>query len=516
MVIGEQFQQRPLDAVPFVLPAQLVLGSSVLAMVCVTTSGEILSANRTFCRLLGAESLPELLGKDFKTDVLADAAQWARWEAAAAPAPRIAQDVAITTTTGQVVHLHGEIRLVNDSVNPSPYLAGIFTDVTKHMQIQGALQRAGRMEMVGALAGGIMHDLNNLLTILVGNLYLVGEAVRGDPAVFEKTKRARDAAKRGTDLTRQLLSFARADSDGCRRVNLAELMTNLEPLLSRAMGARIELTTDIGADIAPVMADPAQVESVVVNLTKNAADAIDGDGKICIRVANTRVDAARRGALGLSSRRCVGISVADNGPGIPEAIKDKIFEPFFSTKGKSRGTGLGLSMVRWIAKELDGTIEFDTAPGRGTTFTLLLPATALPSSETPADSTMPLSTLPTGTETTLVIADDPQLRQTVKESLEILGYRVICSDGLRDPLEELPATGIHLLLIDRAIQHGNEILEAIRTRVPSIRIVSIGESDVQRSDDDDGASIVKMPQPFALIDIARTVRKTLDGAVNAQ
>jgi CheY-like chemotaxis protein len=282
------------------------------------------------------------------------------------------------------------------------------------------------------------------------------------------------------------------------------------------MGSRIELTTDIAADIAPVMADPAQVESVVVNLTKNAADAMDGDGKICIRVANQRMDAAQCQATGVGARRCVGISVADDGPGIPDAIKDQIFEPFFSTKGKSRGTGLGLSMVRWIAEELDGAIELDTVPGRGTTFTLLLPATTQTASETAADLTMPLSTLPSGTETMLVVADDPQLRQTIKESLEILGYRVICNDGVSDPFEESPESKIHLMLIDCAIPHGNDILEAVRAREPSIRIVSIGESDTQHAGDEGHKSIVKMPQPFALIDIARTVRRTLDGAASDQ
>ena len=229
--------------------------------------------------------------------------------------------------------LHGDIRQVK---GPSgPVVCGVFTELGNEQQLRKAVQQSARMEALGSLTAGIAHDFNNLLTVLVGNLYLLAEELRDNPQTFEKLKAARDAGKRGADLIRQLLAFARREQIEADVVDPSKIITDLQPLLRRALGSRITLDTQLDAGAGPIRASVAQLESVVVNLAINARDAISGKGMVSIRVRKLAVpdaEAARRRLA--NGGHYVAISVADTGGGIAPDVLNRVFEPFFSTKGE--------------------------------------------------------------------------------------------------------------------------------------------------------------------------------------
>src|SRR6185369_9635207 len=196
-------------------------------------------------------------------------------------------------------------------------------------------QRAARMEALGSLTAGIAHDFNNLLTVLVGNLYLVGEDLRAQPKVFEKLKAARDAAKRGTDLIKQLLAFARREEIDADIIDPAKVVDGVTPLLRRALGVRIALETTYQPDAGTIRASAAQFESVVVNLAVNARDSIENKGRIEVEVRRVELTQSEAEARRLARAGAyVAISVADTGCGVPPEWTERVFEPFFSTKGE--------------------------------------------------------------------------------------------------------------------------------------------------------------------------------------
>jgi CheY-like chemotaxis protein len=365
------------------------------------------------------------------------------------------------------------------------------------------------MEALGSLTAGVAHDFNNLLTVLVGNLYLLGEELREKPRVFEKLKAARDAGKRGTDLIKQLLSFARREELSVGVIDPAGVVESIVPLLRRALGSRITLETTFSAGTGAVRASVAQLESVVVNLAVNARDAIEGKGRIAIDVRG--VDLGRPEAALHALRapgRYVSVSVRDTGSGIAPDALARVFEPFFSTKAERGGTGLGLSMVRWFAEQAGGTALIESALGQGTCVTLLLPAEEGTVAEA-NDGTMPLSTLPSGSERVVVLALDEALRTTIHQTLEVLGYRVRVATGAEDMLAAVAAEPTQLLMLDGVGRGDADLLIRARAVAPQLRVIATVEHGRSHERTVLGA-VATLGKPFTLADLAGTVRRTLD------
>jgi len=488
--------------------------SSVIATMSVSPQGEIVSANESMLKALRMGSMANLISKDFKTDILLDPGEWDVWESVMASGRTTNVEISFRDNEGQNVFLKGDIRLITDPAYDASQLFGFFADVTTSKQMESALQRTARLEAVGSLTSGIAHDFNNLLTVLVGNLYLVAEGVRENPSLFDKVKRARDAAMRGADLTRQLLSFARNEQPDSGVLDPNALIENLEPLLGRAVGSQITLKTAIEPGVAPINGNAAQLESVIVNLTVNARDAIDGAGDIVIKASNVSIDASESHRRGLEAGEYVSISVTDDGPGVPEALRDQVFEPFFSTKRDGEGTGLGLSMVRRFAEQAGGTVDLTSPPGLGTTVTLLLPR----SEQTSADSaikTMPLSTLPAGDESVLVLAEDEDIRSTIQQILEVLGYTVQFSSGPEESFEILKTEAIDLVLIDSTAAADidiGQLLKTVRGLKSSIQTIVINDTGSRPLGEElESDQLIK---PFSLLELATAVRRALDGVTN--
>ncbi|MEO8466168.1 MAG: ATP-binding protein [Gammaproteobacteria bacterium] len=367
------------------------------------------------------------------------------------------------------------------------------------------------MQAALSLAAGVSHDFNNLLTVLVGNLYLISELVRMDPVVHEKVRKACNTAKRGAEFTRQLLDLARGADAGAdaTAVNPERVVESLSPLLGAVLGSRIELQTTIAAAVPAVFVNRAQLESVVTNLVINARDAF-GEGQpgtITLSVSKQEISAPTAAALGLKAGHYVEIAVADDGCGIPPELAQRVFEPFFSTKAKGKTSGLGLPMVRWFAGQAGGTASLKSLPGEGTVVTVLLPAHHADAAET-GNLTIPISSLPSGNENVAVFSEDGDFRSTIEQILATLGYRLVSeSDAIqRGALTGSPRS---VLVIDAhklsaaAFRRADALMRRLGT---AVGVVVIGDSRTNWP-----ITPVRVPKPFTLAELAQAVRAAAEG-----
>ena len=254
-------------------------------------------------------------------------------------------------------------------------LLGIVTDITERIRLREQLMQAQKMEIMARLAGGVAHDFNNLLTGILGFAGLLrGELPPGDERA-ESVKQIEDAARRGTELVRQLMSVTHDKPARTEPVNLNEAVTQALPLIQRMFPRRVRLVTHLATDLWIIRADPTQIQQVLMNLAINAADAMPDGGELAITTENFECALAKTGASPLPAGPCVRLTVADTGRGIPPDVLPRIFEPFFTTKADRGGMGLGLSTVYAIARRHGGCVTCTSQPGQGATFQVVLPAT---------------------------------------------------------------------------------------------------------------------------------------------
>jgi nitrogen-specific signal transduction histidine kinase len=384
------------------------------------------------------------------------------------------------------------------------HIRGVFVEISSQRRLQELSMSMATMEAASSLAAGVAHDFNNLLTVLVGNLYLVADKVRADPAAYESVKRARDAARRGADLTRALLGCARGGDPETSTVDVRKVLRNLVPLLSAALGSRAKLKTDIPPDVSPVDVNSAQLESVITNLVINARDAIgkSAGGTVSISLRNCEI--ASDHEVNVPSGRYVELSVSDDGCGMPESVAQRAFEPFFTTKPRGAGSGLGLAMVRRFAEHANGAVLLRTVENVGTTVTCLLPVTANDVAETSV-RTMPLSKLPSGHETILAISRDAEIRLTVEQILGALGYEVIA----KSVFDVLSVNDLAAIVLDDNTLSSElaKIGSYLRQAKRRVGIVVIGNKTAELT-----ADCVQIQKPFNLMDLSRAVRRAVDGA----
>jgi hypothetical protein len=281
--------------------------------------------------------------------------------------------------------------------------------------LQEQLQQSQRMEAVGRLAGGVAHDFNNLLTVIGAGAEFLRESP--DPDVRALAEEIGAAQERGARLTRQLLAFARRDVIQPRPVDLCTVVQDVEPLLRKLAGAEAPLRLDL-AGPAWIVADPGQVEQVLLNLVSNARDAMPGGGPLEVAVSTGSTDG------GHTPEGFVCLRVRDFGSGMTDEVRRLAFDPFFTTKPRGKGTGLGLPMVHGIVTQNGGRVELDTGPGRGTTVTVLWPETSAPSERAPA-ALRPSGERVQASGTVLLVEDDEPARGLIRLQLQRAGYRVL-------------------------------------------------------------------------------------------
>jgi len=344
-------------------------------------------------------------------------------------------------------------------------------------KLERHLHQSQRLESLGQLAGGVAHDFNNLLGVISNYAAFAGEEVAKEApderwqAVHDDIGQVQEAAEQAASLTRQLLAFARQEMIQPRVLNVNDVVLSVEQLLIRTLGEHVELIADLAADLPPVLADPGQIEQVLVNLAVNARDAMPQGGKLIIRTAGTSIDdTASQGEL--PPGRYVALKVSDTGTGIAKDFLDRVFEPFFTTKPKGEGTGLGLATVYGIITQAGGHVWIYSEPGLGTSLTALLPITE----QDIALATPPPAEPPHGHgQTVLVVEDEPAMREVTRRILDRSGYHVVAAASGHEALDVLARQLEHIdvLLTDVVMprMQGKELADKIRVMQPAVRVV---------------------------------------------
>ena len=386
-------------------------------------------------------------------------------------------------------------------------------------QAQEQLQQAQKMEAVGRLAGGVAHDFNNLLTIISGSCHfilgLLGSQGRADP-LRKEVEEIKHAGSRAATLTSQLLAFSRRQVLTLKELNLNEVIRAVEGMLQRLIGEDINLVTVLDPALGTVRADPGQVEQIMMNLVANARDAMPSGGRLTLETANVELGEAYAHQHAITQPGSyVMLAVSDTGWGMDKETQAHIFEPFFTTKALGRGTGLGLAMVYGSVRQNGGSIFVYSEPGRGTTFKIYLPRVQMQAETARMPPSLPAE-LPRGSETVLVVEDEPGVRAVILRTLQEQGYTVL---EARHGIEALqigmqPSVNIHLLLTDVVMPqvNGREVAERLTLIHPEIRVLYIsGYTDdavVRHGILAEGA--VFLQKPFTPDTLAHKVREVLD------
>ncbi|MET4171978.1 PAS domain S-box-containing protein [Bradyrhizobium sp. LA6.1] len=392
-------------------------------------------------------------------------------------------------------------------------------DVTQKRAAEEQLIQAQKMEAVGQLTGGIAHEFNNMLTVITGTIEILADAVKDDPPLATITKLISEAADRGAALTSSLLSFARKQALQPAEIDVNELLEEVAKLLLATFDKKIEIVSRLDRNVWLAFADRGQLSAALLNLAINARDAMLDGGKLTLTTRNVVFGVREAVAVGAGyAGDYVEIEIADTGTGISQAILERIFDPFFSTKDVGKGTGLGLSMVFGFVKQSGGGIKVTSEEGRGTIFTIYLPK-AETSTLRPAgyDERKVVG----GTETILCVEDDRDVRQYVTVQLESLGYKVISAANATEALAIVAdGTPFDLLFTDIVMTggvNGRELAEQMVAARPSLRVL-FTSGYAYDSLHAQGRATMGAPllaKPYRKAELARMLRRSLDTAVDA-
>ncbi|MEJ0018348.1 MAG: PAS domain S-box protein [Acetobacteraceae bacterium] len=395
---------------------------------------------------------------------------------------------------------------------------GIVRDLTERREAETQreqLRQSQKMEAVGQLTGGLAHDFNNLLAIIIGNLDMLREMGAEDPVTDELVHDAMESALRGADLTRRLLAFARRQPLQPERMDINEVIGAIVRLLARTLGENISIELSLSPNVWPVQIDRAQFEAVIANLATNARDAMPRGGALLINTRNDLLDANYAAAHSdVAPGEYVVVEVSDSGTGMPPDIASRIFEPFFTTKEQGKGTGLGLSMVFGFMKQSGGHITVVSEPDKGTAFRLYLPRVDASRGAEDARPEEPASR--GGSETILVVEDNPGLRRIVLRQLREAGYRVLEAPDAAAAMTIIDTPEpIDLLLTDVVMpgaMDGRDLAHSAVARRPSLRILLTSGFPDARSVGTARTGGRLLSKPYRKEELRRAVREVLDEA----
>ncbi|HBA86650.1 MAG TPA: histidine kinase [Geobacter sp.] len=494
--------------------SQAVMQSPVSIMIT-DTSGTIEYVNPRFCQVSGY-SAEEVIGQNprlFKSGKTSPEHYKNMWE---------------TVTSGRVWSgeiynrkKNGETHWEQATISPIRNSAGAIShymafkeDIADRKKLEEQLRQSQKMEAIGQLAGGVAHDFNNILTVILGFGQMLQQSLSEDDPRYEHMLQILEAADRATQLTKSLLAFSRKQVMLLQQVELNDLTRKHTKFLVRIIGEDVTLKTCLSQEPLPVMADSGQVEQVLMNLVANARDAMPGGGELWIKTESVQLDIEfyRQHGYGAPGRYAL-ITVSDTGHGMNVATQQKIFEPFFTTKSPGRGTGLGLSIVYGIVKQHGGYVTISSQIGSGTTFSIYLPLL----SEKVRLVEKSQSSLPSGgSETILVVEDDAAVGRLVESVLKRYGYQVILADSGEKALEYYDAkwSEISLALLDVIMpkMNGKQLCEELRRRTPTLKVLFLSGYTADLIKDKgifmEGVDIMK--KPAKPVELARKVREMLD------
>ena len=403
-------------------------------------------------------------------------------------------------------------ELPSDANNRRRFI-GSCQDLTLLKQQEEQLRRTQKMDALGKLTGGIAHDYNNMLGVITGYAELLEEELDKDPELAKYAQAIQQAGRRGAKLTRKLLSFSKQGSTEPEELNLNTLIREEQHMLEKTLTVRIKLVLDLDDDLWPVCLDSSDVIDVILNMSINAMHAIDNTGQLTICTNNETLDALGAQLLNITPGDYVALCITDTGSGMEKSIIDKIFDPFFSTKG-SMGTGLGLSQVYGFVKHNNGAINVYSEPRHGTSFVLYFPRfqSGKHSQET-YDELVSNQDLK-GSETILIVDDEPALVELSKELLSQQGYHILTAQNGKQALEVLEKEDVDLLLSDVIMPEmdGYELAAIVQEKYPAIKIqLASGFTDNRHIDRVDAYLHENLLyKPFNSHDLLQKIRSVLE------
>lgn len=415
-----------------------------------------------------------------------------------------------TLISAEILRLEGELVMIS-----------VTQDITEQKKaeverekLQAQLLQAQKMESVGRLAGGVAHDFNNMLGVILGRAEMMFMGIKAEDAHYENLQEIYKAARRSADLTRQLLAFARKQTISPKVLDLNDTVEGMLKMLRRLIGEDIDLVWKPGTHLGPVKMDPAQVDQILANLCVNSRDAVSGTGKVTIETEDVVLDQAYCAAhAGFEPGQYVLLAVSDDGCGMDKVTHSRLFEPFFTTKQVGEGTGLGLATVYGIVKQNNGFISVDSEPGQGSTFKVYFART--PEVEK-ANRKPVVQTIAKGNETVLLVEDEESVLRLGTVVLERFGYKVLtaCTPGEALAIAGRYEGSIHLLVTDvvMPVMNGKELMGRIEKIKPHIKTLFMsgytGNVIVHRGILEGDVHFLQ--KPFSVNSLAAKVREVLD------
>jgi PAS domain S-box-containing protein len=477
------------------------------------SDGKILLCNEALAKMFGYESAAEFMAHTAR-DLWWDPADRDRMLAALREDSVLRNyEVHMRTKDGKPLWLLCNISLTEDETGAA-VLQNFTVDVSARKSLEQQLWQAQKLDALGSLAGGVAHDFNNLLTAIIGYADILQDDLGPGSRHAEDIAEIIKASDRATALTRQLLAFSRRQPFEPRPLQLDERVTDMEKMLRRLLGPPVRLVTATDANLSPVLADPSQIEQIVLNLAVNSRDAMPEGGTVTIETRNVRMDEPyAHGASAVPPGSYVMLAVSDTGTGMSAETLARLFEPFFTTKEKGKGTGLGLSTVYGIVKQSQGHLIVYSELGVGTTFKCYLPISEVrPRVSRPMQAPVEVR----GTETILLVEDEEPIRLLAVTALERLGYKILAaSDGVGAMALATEHPGpIHLLLSDGVLSGVRvpELLRRIVAQRPETKILLMSgySQEAVFQNDIVAPDTAFLPKPFTVRQLTERVREVLD------
>jgi len=392
-------------------------------------------------------------------------------------------------------------------------VCGISTDITDRKTQENNLRRAQKMDALGKLTSGIAHDYNNMLGIILGYAQLLESSLTDKPTLQKYATEIRHAGDRGTKLTKKLLDFSSQDISDAANVDINQIIGGEQNMLEKTLTSRIKLHLELEDTLWITHLDSGELEDAIVNMCINAMHAIEGNGEIKIRSANKILSEKEADRLQIKPGEYVLLSITDNGCGMDEATQERIFDPFFSTKG-AKGTGLGLSQVYGFMERCSGTIDVSSTPGIGTRFDLYFPRSYTATQDRVSEEDTELKKVVAGHETVLVVDDEPSLVNLVNEGLALHGYKVLTANNGQEALDILNNQSVDLLISDIIMPKldGTQLAVEVQRKYPHIKIQMVsGYADNKLNNSIDGALAKQiLYKPFSMEELISRVHALLD------
>ena len=492
-----------------------LLAESTIEGLCLSENGVIIDANSTLARMLGCEAR-ELIGRPLSEFMEAESA-----------AIILAQSDSTASFEHRVKGRDGRIIPVESRSKTIPYRGREVRVLTcldiserqrseeEHRILEAEIRQNQKLESLGTLAGGIAHDFNNIISIISGHAALLADKLQGQPTAQSALHTIHDAAERGGAMVRQILTFASKSEADFRALHLQEMVSELVKMLRVTFPRTMDIRFSCPSELPPVWMDPSQLHQALLNLCINARDAMAGTGRLEIGADLIDGSAIAARFPAAAGKRLVRIFVSDTGVGMDEKTRDRIFEPFFSTKGRGRGTGLGLAVVYGVVQAHKGFIEVDSQLGKGSSFSLFFPASERQDLLAPQGG-QEAPPVTGGSETILVIEDEEDLRELFCSVLHDYGYHILVA---RDGLEALERyrrhrSDIQLVITDMDLPkiNGAAVSRSILSDNPGTRIILISGFVEAALKESILASGVRefVAKPYTMPEMLQVIRKVLD------